>query len=240
MGVTRNKYVLGIDEAGRGPVIGGMFIAGVVLNERISKKLRSLGVKDSKKLTPSKRAALFPKIIALAKAIYVIMCSPETIDSRNLNILTLESILRMIEHLGRRIELKKIYIDALSGKRASYLLRSRIPPIIKLIYEPKADVKYVPVSAASIVAKYLRDEHIRILKQKYGDFGSGYPSDPKTIKWLANMIKVSNSLPNIVRKSWRTLERFGYKPAKIKGADNLLSWIKRPYSDSLSHEKKLE
>ncbi|MCI4436683.1 MAG: ribonuclease HII, partial [Ignisphaera sp.] len=69
------------------------------------------------------------------------------------------------------------------------------------------DSKYIAVSAASIVAKVLRDWHIDQLKKVYGDIGSGYPSDKKTVEWLQNYYKEFGELPSVVRKSWKTIER---------------------------------
>jgi len=207
----KKPYIIGIDEAGRGPLIGDMFIAGIAVPKHALNQLSAIGVKDSKKLTPSKREELFPKIISIAKAVIVLRYDPQTIDKVNLTHLTLRGFINIlwgIRNLG--LPIKEIYIDAIKSHEAFKVISKHIPKGSKLIYEVKADEKYVAVSAASIVAKYLRDKHVEALIKSYGNFGSGYPSDPKTIEWLREKTRNGNinSLPPIVRRSWKTIRRF--------------------------------
>ncbi len=222
------SYLLGIDEAGRGPVIGDMFLACVAIAEQDENRLRDIGVKDSKKLTPSARARLFLKIVEVADAILIKRFTPYVIDTHNLNDLFVEGVSELVRKsfkLG--LNVRKVYIDALSSRKHSVNLFSRLPKDVDVIYEFKADVKYPIVSAASIVAKYLRDQHIKYLHKIYGDFGSGYPSDPKTVEWLKNLTQsmFSDVRSEIVRKSWLTVRRL------IRSSDNknlsLLKWFKK-------------
>ncbi|WP_457753524.1 ribonuclease HII, partial [Thermococcus sp.] len=81
----------------------------------------------------------------------------------------------------------------------------------KIIAEHKADAKYLPVSAASILAKVTRDKAIEKLKKQYGEIGSGYPSDPRTRKFLEEYYKEHGEFPPIVRKSWKTLRKIEEK-----------------------------
>jgi ribonuclease HII len=212
------KLILGIDEAGRGPVIGDMFIAGVIAKKESLPLMKSLGVRDSKKLTPKMRCYLTPQIIRLSKMILVVRYTPQDIDSGNLTYLFTKSIIKIIRHAMSRNPhlIKEIYVDAVSSIKVRHILSEELPNNVKFIYEPKADSKYIIVSAASIIAKYLRDKYVEYLRKIYGDFGSGYPSDPKTLSWLSRF--TGKELPPIVRRTWKTLERIGI-PAKVKRRD---------------------
>ncbi len=226
---NKECYVVGIDEAGRGPLIGDMFIAGIVLSKNTLNKLSVMGVKDSKKLSPSRRKELFPKIISVAKAIMVLRYGPQLIDKINLTSLTLKgfiNILASVRKMGLCVE--RVYIDAINSRQAPNIIRKYMPKGSKLTYEIKADEKYVAVSAASIIAKYLRDTHVELMRNYYGDFGSGYPSDPKTIKWLEGVLLNNNinELPPIVRRSWKTLRKFLTEGTMINSEKTLLDWSK--------------
>ncbi len=194
--------VVGIDEAGKGPVIGPMIVCGVLCEESDLPKLERLGVKDSKKLKPEKRRELAKEIKKLCK-ICLIRVTPEEIDkSDNINDLLRECYIKIIEKLDPDLvivdspdvkpERLKEFLERMTGK--------------EVISKHKADEDFVVVAAASIVAKVERDAEIDRLKREYGDFGSGYASDPKTIKFLEERIK-SGKIPPIVRRRWKTVER---------------------------------
>jgi ribonuclease HII len=76
-----------------------------------------------------------------------------------------------------------------------------------LICEKKADVRYPVVSAASILAKVRRDSFIAQLRDDHGDFGSGYPSDRKTVAYLESWFEGHSTPPPFVRASWKTVKR---------------------------------
>ena len=205
-----NKLICGIDEAGRGPVLGPMVISGVCLNYEQQDSLNLLGVKDSKKLSPSKRAHLSNKIkdICTFKSLII---NPNEIDERidsriSLNQLEQFKMAEIINFLKPDI----IYLDAADvneqrfGVTISRLLKY-IPT--KIISKHKADELYPIVSAASIIAKDMRDQLIIELHKKYGDFGSGYPSDEKTIDYLTKWIQKHKKPPDFARKSWNTVKR---------------------------------
>jgi len=201
--------IIGIDEAGRGPLIGDMFVAGVALDSNVCDKLITCGVKDSKLLTPPSRYRLFNVIVDVSYFIYVRRYQPERIDSSNINNLFIEAVkscIKTILKLG--IKPSAIYVDSPScGRRLIKTVKPLIGNSIDLVVEFNADRKYVVVAAASIVAKVLRDSYIHYLRTIYGDFGSGYPSDPKTIKWIEGLIANGSQLPPIVRRSWKTIRR---------------------------------
>ena len=220
---STNPVVLGIDEAGRGPVLGDMFVVCAGFREESIKYLRELGVRDSKSLSPHARAVLFPKIIEIAEVVFVKRYSPSVIDRNNLNKLFVNAVILSIKAvLSMGIDVREVYVDALSSPKHKESLVRNIPSNIRFVYEYKADVKYPVVAAASIIAKFLRDTHVSYLRSIYGDFGSGYPSDPKTIKWLAEHAPAESP---IVRKTWLTLKRLGLKTeGKNQG---LLKWFKK-------------
>ena len=205
--------VLGIDEAGRGPVIGPLVIAGVSINEKDLDKLKKLGVKDSKLLSPRQRENLFDKIIVAAKNHKIIIIPPKEIDSalksESLNLNWLEAIksAEIIDFLKP----EKAIVDCPSNNIINYknFLKEHLKNKTELIVEHKADFKYAVVSAASIIAKVTRDKEIKEIQKKIKEpIGSGYPSDPVTINFLK---KNHNSYPGIFRKEWASWKNINKK-----------------------------
>lgn len=201
-------YVCGIDEAGRGPVIGPMVVAGISIKENEIYKLKNLDVKDSKLLTIKKREFLFEKIKEIVDKYEIIIVSPKQIDyalnSSTLNLNKLETI--TIAKIINNLKSNKIIIDCPTSNALNFIneLNHFLEYEPKIIAEHKADLKYEVVSAASILAKVTRDREIEKLKQKYNiNFGSGYPSDPLTIKFLnENYDKY-----DFFRKSWASYKK---------------------------------
>lgn len=197
--------VCGIDEAGRGPVIGPMVMAGVLMEKSELDKVANLKVKDSKLLSEKQREALFPRIIETVKAYKIISLPAREVDealeseTSNLNWLEAQTSAKIINSLKP----DKAIIDSPSVNCAAYktyLLNLINNKDIELVVEHKADVNWPIVSAASILAKVTRDREIEELKKKYGDFGSGYASDPKTKEFLKKNYLVH---PEIFRKTWQ-------------------------------------
>ena len=206
----KSKLICGIDEAGRGPVLGPMVISGVCINNDQTDLLSQLGVKDSKKLSQKKRKSLTEKIneICICKS-YIV--NPDEIDKRvdlkiSLNRLEQLKMAEIINFLKPDI----IYIDAadVNEKRFGQSMQDLlIYTPSKLISKHKADDIYPIVSAASIIAKDMRDRLITELHGKFGDFGSGYTSDEKTIDYLTEWIQKHRKAPDFARKSWNTVKR---------------------------------
>lgn len=196
--------ICGIEEAGRGPVIGPMVICGVLIEKGKEKELKRLGVKDSKLLTPKQRERLFEEIKRGVNDFNIIILQPGEIDKAvdsditNLNWLEADKFIETINVLKPDIA----YIDCPSNNTGAYkeYIADRVKnKKTRLIVEHKADQSYPVVSAASILAKVIRDNEIEKIKKKYKiDFGSGYPSDPFTRQFLE---KSYNKYP-IFRKSW--------------------------------------
>jgi len=205
--------VLGIDDAGRGPVIGPMILAGVITEKQEQTKLKELGIKDSKLLLPAKRKLLSDKIKKDLKH-FIIPSSPKEIDDHtNLNWLEAEKsaeiINKLTENLNEKIE---IIIDCPSTNCKAwqdYVVKLIKHPekISKISAEHKADLNHPVVSAASIIAKEKREDLLKQLKQELEtDFGSGYPSDPRTKEFVQN----NHSNPkykDIIRFSWNTIKK---------------------------------
>jgi ribonuclease HII len=205
------NLICGVDEAGRGPVIGPMVMCGVIIEEKDIPKLVEVGVKDSKKLTPKKREYLFDKIKEVIPNFELIIVEAAEIDdalnSPNLNLNKLEAIKTAM--ILNKLKPNKAIVDCPSNNIESYktYLGSFLKEDIHLQLEHDAE-RFAPVAAASILAKVTRDRIIEELKKKYGDFGSGYPSDPKTRKFLEENYKKHKG---IFRTSWKSYQRFNQK-----------------------------
>jgi ribonuclease HII len=103
----------------------------------------------------------------------------------------------------------KVYVDAsdvLEERFKQHILEC-LPFKVDIVSEHKADRNYVAVSAASIIAKVERDKEIALLGQVYGDFGSGYPSDPRTMDFLESLMKKDDKYPEFIRKSWKPAKK---------------------------------
>ncbi len=198
--------IAGIDEAGRGPIIGPLVIAGVLIDEKDEQKLKAAGVKDSKLLDKATRERLFDEIKGIAKSFLIIEVPAGEVDDAvfgkgglNLNSLEARKTALILNSLNPAVA----YVDSPSNNLSAYrqLLASQLEnPKMKVIAEHKADVNYPVVGAASILAKVRRDREIeRIKKEIRIDFGSGYLSDPKTAAFLEMHHEGHGS---IFRKSW--------------------------------------
>ena len=227
--------ICGIDEAGRGPVIGPLVMCGILIEERDEEKLRKIKVKDSKLLTKQQREILYKKIIKIVEKYKIITMSPQEIDKAvkghdglNLNWLEANKSVEMLNEF----ESEKAFIDSPSNnvhRYKNYLLKKLKNKNIELIVEHKADFNYPVVSAASILAKVTRDNEIEKLKKQIGiDFGSGYMSDPKTVEFLKNNFE---NYPELFRKSW-----FPYKDLMNKKFQKNLS----DFTQFLKKEQKHE
>lgn len=202
--------VLGIDDAGRGSVVGPLIVAGFVVDSKKEEELKRLGVKDSKLLSPEKRLELSEELERIAENIIVMRIQPCVIDDWHSKGLSLDKL--EAKKMAEIIELskaEKVYLDALTSrpKKFSKLVQSFLGSKVELVAENFADKKYPVVSAASILAKVERDKAIRELEQKVGKtIGRGYPSDPLTIKFLEELLEEKKKFPAFVRKSWSTAE----------------------------------
>ncbi|MFQ6135839.1 MAG: ribonuclease HII [Candidatus Hydrothermarchaeales archaeon] len=197
----------GVDEAGRGPVIGPLVIAGVLASEDEIVDLIALGVKDSKKLSKERRSRLY-RSIANEYQCYSIQVGPLELDElrrrgTSLNEIEAQKFAEVIDILKPRVA----FIDAADVLPSNFqkAVQGKLRINTALVVEHKADERYPIVSAASIIAKVERDNAIEGLCGEYGDIGSGYPSDPITQKFLEEWFHRHHEFPDFVRKSWKTL-----------------------------------
>jgi len=205
--------ICGVDEAGKGPVIGPMVVAAVsVTNAKI---IENQGFKDSKLLTPKKRKELF-ELIKKNYEYAIEIIEPEEIDiyrrKNQLNILNRRAFEKVISKLNPMVA----YVDAADVNEERFGREIKINLTNEndtdVISMHKADSKIPIVAAASIIAKQTRELEIHKLKEEIGDFGSGYPSDSRTIKFLKSYFHDNSKWPSGTRKSWKTIERI--RPVK--------------------------
>jgi ribonuclease HII len=204
---NKGKLVLGVDEAGRGPVIGSLFIAGALFDEKDVPKLKKLGVKDSKLLLHKKRIELEVQIKRLAKKYKIIKVSPQEIDHAvdggtglNLNWLEAHKTAQIINELNP----DKVILDCPSpniGKYTEYVRKLLKNKDVELVVEHKADLNHIECSSASVLAKCSREEEVEQLKRKYGNIGPGYTSNEVTQRFIKENY---DKYPEIFRKSWST------------------------------------
>jgi ribonuclease HII len=188
-----------------------MVIAGVVIDKKDERKLKAMGVKDSKELSPKKREELAPLIEKIAKSVIVMRVPACKIDSYRAKKINLDRIeaMKMAEIIDM-CNADRIYVDSLGSnpKKFKKIILSNIPDKrFDLVVENYADETYPIVGAASIIAKVERDSAIEEIKRKEGiDFGVGYSHDNRTVDFVKKLIAERKELPNYVRQSWVTTQ----------------------------------
>ena len=199
--------ICGVDDAGRGSMIGPMVIAGISIEKKNIPKLRKLGVRDSKKLSPKKRELLYKQIVKLVDDYHVIRIPPRTIDKyvfeHNLNHLEAKKMAVVISNLNPDLS----YVDSCDVNAARFGREiSDLSKKSKVKSYHYADSRFVVVSAASIIAKVSRDRSIMRLN-KTTNLGSGYPSDKKSVNYVKKVVSSKKSLPTSIRKSWKPVQK---------------------------------
>jgi ribonuclease HII len=195
---------IGVDEAGKGPVLGSMFAAAV----RTDPAALPADVADSKTLTPERRESLAGEIRDRASAVAVAEVPVARIDApeTDMNTLTVDahaSALADVVTPEARVTVDAGETDAARfGRR----LATRLDVDAAISARHRADETDALVGAASIVAKVARDAHVDRLADAYGEVGSGYPNDPTTRTFLAEYVRDHGSLPECARTSWQTAE----------------------------------
>ena len=197
--------ICGVDEAGRGSMLGPLVVAGITISKSKIKLLKKLGVRDSKKLSPAAREYLYKKIIETVDDYHVIKIPPRVIDksvsSHSLNHLEAKYMARVISKLSP----STAFVDScdVNSKRFGKEI-SELTSNTKIRSYHHADSKFVTVSAASILAKVSRDRAIMRLGKNH-DIGSGYPSDPKTKMFVKKSLRRNRDMP-FLRKSWKPVQ----------------------------------
>ena len=196
--------ICGVDEAGKGSVLGPLVVAGIGVSSE--EQLSGLGIRDSKMLSPKERERLSVQIRKRCRVTTV------TIDAQEIDAIRHEMtmnacVARAHASVIARLAPSCAYVDAcdVNCLRYAEMVKAHLPSSCEIVSEHHADEKFMVVSAASIVAKVTRDRAVARLARKYGEIGSGYPSDPVTIRWLSGYIGEHPSPPPIARQSWKTV-----------------------------------
>ena len=211
--MSKLQGIAGIDEAGRGPMIGPLVVCGVRVESDKLDKMAKLGIRDSKTLSAKKRDALDNEIRQITSKIEIELVTASEIDSLRAKKVTLNEIeVRAFVQVAKKLQPAVLYLDAadVKAERFGSVIgeRSGLSSMgCKIVSEHKAGSKYTVVAAASIVAKVQRDSKIKRLHKKFGDFGSGYPSDPKSIAFVKQIVQSGEKLPDIIRSSWVSITR---------------------------------
>jgi ribonuclease HII len=196
--------ICGVDEAGKGSVLGPMVIAAVgISSEDI---LEGIRVKDSKLLCAKERERLY-KIIKKKCQVATVRLDAQQIDIMRRDMTLNEAVARAHAQVIIKLSPDYAYLDACDVNTFRYaeMVKNHLERPCEIISEHHADEKFPVVSAASIIAKVTRDRAIATLAKKYGTIGSGYPSDPVTIHFLNSYIDEHHIPPPIARKSWKTV-----------------------------------
>ena len=199
--------ICGVDDVGRGSMIGPLVISGITIDKKNVKKLKSIGVQDSKKLSSKKREILYKKIIEIVDDYYVVRISPKTIDQNvfkhKLNHLEAKNMAKVI----KKLDPHTAYVDSCDvdykrfGREISSLTSNS-----RIVSRHHADSRFTVVAAASIIAKVSRDKSIHRLKKNF-DLGSGYPSDKNTVKCVKKLLSSRKQSYPFIRMSWKPVQK---------------------------------
>lgn len=204
--------VCGIDEAGRGSVIGPLVVLGISIDEEDIPLLRDIGVRDSKSLSRKAREDLSQKILGLKVSVHEVVLEASEVDrylkrrsGLSINMLEASAAAEIIRTLRPDV----VYIDSPDVKPARYAERilTMLDYSPRIVCEHKADSRYEVVAAASILAKVRRDAILTKLSEVYGSIGSGYSSDKKTLDFLIRCLRDKGDVPPCVRKGWKTVDK---------------------------------
>ncbi|GGM57030.1 ribonuclease HII [Halarchaeum rubridurum] len=197
----------GVDEAGKGPVLGSMFAAAVVCDPAVLPE----GIRDSKRLPPARRETLDAAIrdvatVGVAEITVAEIDAPAT----DMNTLTVAAHARALEAVGVEVDLDGLagVVDGgdVDAERFGRRVAERLDADVDLVAEHGADDAHEIVGAASVVAKVARDDHVDALAATYGEVGSGYPGDATTRAFLREHVREHGSLPACARESWQTCD----------------------------------
>ncbi|KZT40444.1 ribonuclease H2 subunit A [Sistotremastrum suecicum HHB10207 ss-3] len=258
-------YILGVDEAGRGPVLGPMVYGVAYCPVAWKEELEELGFADSKTLNHAARAGLLDVLSGRPDQLgwSVRVLAPQDISTnmlrrppQNLNEQSREATLHLINALlSRGLKISEIYVDALGPSVPYQAYLSSLYPTMDITVTPKADSKYKIVGAASVAAKVTRDAWIEGwgFEEEYLDgdlegggggkkwgesLGSGYPSDPKTQAWLKDSVEPTFGYPSLARFSWGTVRVALDKAAhKVEWIDDGEKTLVNAFQTATGHDK---
>jgi ribonuclease HII len=215
-GNQSNRIVGGVDEAGRGAVIGPMVVAGVSFREKDMRELERIGVKDSKELSRKERAEKYGQVVGISRSICICVVQTTEIDDHvsfnRLNHLEAIAMAQVIDNMNAN----SIFVDCCDvnqEKFKAYILSNLKRRIrirkgkLDIFSFHHADSLHLAVSAASIVAKVIREEELGYIKRVHQGIGSGYPSDKKTAGFIKSWIDEAGVAPPFVRNSWLPVKK---------------------------------
>ncbi|MFA6804896.1 MAG: ribonuclease HII [Candidatus Methanomethylophilaceae archaeon] len=192
----------GVDEAGRGSVLGPLVVGAVYTED--DTVLKEIGVKDSKKLTEKVRERMFDEIAASCPLYTTVVITADEIDEKrkrqSLNVIEMD----MFQEAVSKIPVKTVYADCPDPNEMifSSTLSVRLGGT-EVIGRHKADDTYPVVSAASIIAKVTRERMVADIQREFDvNIGSGYPSDHFTMEFIEKWIKDNGRPPKYTRCSW--------------------------------------
>ncbi|SFR92171.1 RNase HII [Halomicrobium zhouii] len=193
----------GVDEAGKGPVLGSMFAAAV----HCEPSALPDGVGDSKGIKPARREELAAEIRELA-TVGVAEIPVERIDDpeTDMNTLTVAAHAEALGEVAADGQVGTVDAGDANAGRFGERVASRVDADVRITAEHQADESDTVVGAASIVAKVERDAHVERLAAEHGEVGSGYPSDPTTRTFLREYVADYGELPTCARTSWSTCD----------------------------------
>lgn len=215
-GNQTHKILGGIDEAGRGAVIGPMIVAGVSFREKDMYELERIGVRDSKELSRKERSAKYGQVVGIARSICICVVHTTEIDDHvsfnRLNHLEALVMAQVIDNMNADsifvdccdVNQEKFKANILSYLKRRVRIRKGKLDIFSFHH---ADSLHLAVSAASIVAKVIREEELCNIKKVHQGIGSGYPSDKRTASFIKSWIEEVGVPPPFVRSSWLPVKR---------------------------------
>ncbi|KAG6491434.1 ribonuclease H2 subunit A-like [Zingiber officinale] len=251
---TAKPCIMGIDEAGRGPVLGPMVYGCLYCAKSYQKTLATLNFADSKTLKEEKREELFENL-KLDESIgwEVDVIDPRELSAKmlkrtkiNLNEISHNSAMGLVKRvLDMGVLLTEVYVDTVGDAEKYRVKLSERFPGIQFVVAKKADSLYPVVSGASIVAKVTRDRTLRewtldeTAENMHRNFGSGYPADPETKAWLDHHKHMVFGFPTVVRFSWGTCTPFFKNMVEVVWESDKLDEENPSSSGRGKHQTKL-
>jgi ribonuclease HII len=205
-----DRLIGGVDEAGRGALVGPLVVAGISVKSSRLHRLAKMGIKDSKLLSPKQRRSLIPKLIDEVESICICKLTPLDVDcgvkDNNLNLLEAQAMAVVIDNIFPDI----VFIDSCDVNPVRY--RKSVSKFVcinrpkKIISQHHAEHASIAVAGASIVAKVTRDLEMLRIREEYGEMGSGYPSDKRTKEFIRKWIEKNKTPRHFIRKSWKSMK----------------------------------
>jgi ribonuclease HII len=194
-----------------------MVLAGISIDSKDAKKLKAIGVKDSKELSPKKREELYKELEKIAKDVVIVKVSACKISSLKAKGINLDKIEAMkVADIISIINAEKVYVDSIEQNCEKFekMIKDFLPKEknVKLVVKNYLDESIPVVSAASIVAKVERDKEIEKIKKEVNfDFGVGYAHDERTRVFIEKILQSEEKPPSYLRIHWETVEDIARK-----------------------------